>query len=77
MEHGSEPEHFVLCSERIILECKCGEMLVLLGREDDWYSEERTVFRCECGEKLSLADRLDEEALGVRQLINSLRTPNS
>ena len=86
MRHGSKSERFVLCSERILLECDCGERLVLLGLEEDWYSELRTLFECECGERLTLADRLDEEGLtlvdssdaemsGVRELLRGLRTP--
>jgi hypothetical protein len=46
-------------SERIVLGCGCGERLVLLGREDDWYAEGRGTFECECGEELSLADRVE------------------
>jgi hypothetical protein len=83
-----ESDHFILCSERIVLECECGERLILLGLEDDWYSELRTAFECECGEELTLADRLDEEGLtlidgseeatlGVRELLRSLRTPSA
>ena len=48
------------CPERIVLECQCGERLVLLGRATDWYSEERLVFKCECGQELTFSDRLDE-----------------
>ena len=48
-------------SGRIILGCKaCGERVVLLGREDDWYSEGRRSFACECGARLTLADRVRE-----------------
>ena len=51
------PEHFVTCSESILLECRCGQKLLLLGRKSDWRKEGRTVFACsECGEKLSLND---------------------
>ena len=70
------PEHYVLCSMRIVLRCQCGEKMILLGQEEDWYSERRTVFECECGERLTLADRLDEEdeeVLGHKRLIRSLR----
>ena len=86
MRRNPESDCFVLCSERIVLECECGERLILLGLEDDWYSELRTTFECECGEYLTLADRLDEEGgltfvdgsdevdLGVRELLRSLRT---
>ena len=49
-------------SERIILECKCGERAVLLGQEDDWYREKRLTFACECGERLSLANRINKRA---------------
>ena len=71
-----EPEHYVLCSKRIVLRCQCREKMILLGREEDWYSERRTVFECGCGERLTLADRLDEEVenvLGAKGLIRSLR----
>lgn len=88
MRRDLESERFVLCSERMVLECECGERLVLLGLEDDWYSELRTVFQCECGEQLTLANRLDEEGLtlvdtsdeaahGVRELLRSLRAPGA
>jgi hypothetical protein len=88
MRRDLESERFVLCSERMVLECECGERLVLLGLEDDWYSELRTVFECECGRELTLADRLEEEglalvddsdeaALGVRELLRSLRAPDA
>jgi len=59
MQQVSEvlPEHFVTCSKSIVLECRCGEKLLLLGRKSDWRKEGRTVFECsECGEKLSLND---------------------
>ena len=59
MQSVSEPlpEHFVTCSKSIALECRCGEELILLGREADWRKEGHTVFTCsECGKKLSLAD---------------------
>jgi hypothetical protein len=55
-------------SQRIVLGCGCGERLVLLGREDDWYAEGRSTFECECGEELTLADRV-EQGLGVAELL--------
>jgi hypothetical protein len=49
------PEHFVTCSKSIILRCRCGQTLLLLGREADWRKEGRSVFQCSgCGKKLSL-----------------------
>ncbi len=69
-----EPERFVPCSERVVLECGCGERLVLLGLEEDWYSEGRTAFECECGRRITLADRVDEEGSYVPDPIRALRT---
>ena len=74
MRRSSESDRFVLCSERIILECRCGERLVLLGFEDDWRSEGRTTFECECGRELTLADRLDEKSGGFEVLLSRFRT---
>ena len=40
-------------ADRIVLEChQCGEMIVLLGYEEDWYKEGSTLFECQCGQKL-------------------------
>jgi hypothetical protein len=70
------------CSElevsgRIVLGCgSCGERVVLLGREDDWYSEGRTVFACECRARLTLADRVEEGDLDFAELLRELRTTN-
>ena len=55
-------------SEQIVLKCGCGERLVLLGREDDWYAEGRNTFECECGEELTLAARV-EKGSGLMGLI--------
>jgi hypothetical protein len=51
-------------SKHIILECECGERLVLFGFEDDWRSR-RAIFKCECGQKLTLDDRSEKETLAV------------
>jgi hypothetical protein len=56
-----ESERYVLCPDRTVLGCRCGESLILLGREEDWYSEGRATFEChQCAGPLSLADMLDE-----------------
>ena len=53
-------------SDHIILGCEaCGERVVLLGREEDWYSEGRRSFACECGAKLTLADRIRETGFSL------------
>jgi len=68
------PEHFVNCSESIMLECRCGQKLLLLGGKADWRKEGRTVFGCnESGEKLSLKDdpsRISRSI--VRRLIHKI-----
>jgi hypothetical protein len=61
-------------SERIVLGCRCGERLVLLGREDDWYTEGRSTFACECGRELSLANRVEGPA--ITDLIRVLKIPD-
>jgi hypothetical protein len=60
-QSDSVSERCVLCPDRTVLGCQCGGNLILLGREEDWYSEGRTTFEChQCGGPLSLADMLDE-----------------
>jgi hypothetical protein len=50
-------ESFVDCSTSIVIDCRCGEKLLLLGRESDWGSEGRTALECGgCENKLSLKD---------------------
>ncbi len=62
MQPDSGSERYILCSDRTMLRCRCGEELILLGREEDWYSEGRTAFEChQCGGTVSLTDSLDEE----------------
>jgi hypothetical protein len=67
-EHHMRRSLEIEASERIVLGCGCGERLVLLGREDDWYAEGRDAFECECGEKLTLANRV-ERGSSVADLI--------
>ncbi|HVF00560.1 MAG TPA: hypothetical protein VNA27_04370 [Rubrobacteraceae bacterium] len=84
MQPDSNSDRFVVCSGRTILGCRCGERIILIGLEEDWYLEGHTVFECECGKEITLADSLYEdpvsnedlveEALGVRELLRSLRT---
>jgi hypothetical protein len=50
-------EYFVTVPTSMVLKCRCGEKLWLLGHETDWRKEGRTVFLCGgCGEPLSLDD---------------------
>ena len=86
MQSDFVPERYVLCPDRTVLGCRCGESLILLGREEGWYSEGRTTFEChQCVGPISLADMLDEgrgsnligdsdeEDMSVRDLIRSLK----
>ena len=68
MQPGSDLDFFIEFSERIVLECDCGERIVLLGMEEDWSSREDD-FECECGRKVTLADRTDDEVASVRRLL--------
>ncbi len=52
-------------SEQSILTCReCGEKLILLGHQEDWYSR-RAIFIGDCGHKLSLGSSTDEEVLAA------------
>jgi hypothetical protein len=61
VQYDSESERYNLCPDRTVLGCRrCRESLILLGREEDWYSEGRTTFEChQCGGAISLANNLD------------------
>jgi hypothetical protein len=46
----------------MILRCnQCAEMVVVLGREEDWYMEGYMegyiLFECECGQRLTMATK--------------------
>lgn len=54
-------ERFVTDSGRIVLRCDCGEVLVLLGRAEDWLAEGHTEFSCGgCGGTVALGDQARE-----------------
>ena len=61
-------DSFIEFSERIVLECDCGQKIVLLGMEDDW-SSRKEDFECECGRRVSLTDRADDEVASVKRLL--------
>ncbi len=42
-------------AENLILDCGCGEKVVIFGRVEDWLPRE-PVFRCACGEGLTFSD---------------------
>jgi hypothetical protein len=43
-----------------VLDCSCGEKLVIFGRVEDWLPL-NPVFRCNCGEKLTFDEEAKEE----------------
>ncbi len=67
MEGFVESDNTIECSGRTVLECSCGERIILLGLIEDWPSEQRTHFECQCGQPLTLANRLHEEVLELRR----------
>lgn len=72
MQHYSEFE-----PERIVLKCRwCGELLVLIGREEDWRSEGRSSFQCECGENLTISTNRVPGEYNFEQLLRRLGAPN-
>ena len=49
-------------SDRMILRCnQCAEMVVVLGREEDWYMEGYMegyiFFECQCGQRLAMVTK--------------------
>ncbi len=75
---GDQPEleeRTLECSGRIVLDCQCGDRLILLGQEEDWRSEGRSDFECGCGKNLTFADRPDEEVLAVKRLLHGVIKP--
>jgi hypothetical protein len=43
-------------SDHIVLECyQCGEVIILLGREEDWHTERNIFVECQCGQRLTIA----------------------
>ncbi len=70
MDSSAKPEeHSLESSGRIVLECGCGERLILLGLEEDWRSEQRMEFERSCGKGLTFSDRLNEDVLEFRRLM--------
>lgn len=74
----SESGLFLDSSGSVVLECVCGEKLMLLGQEQDWREEGCTVFRCECGRELTLAEeRVGEKALAIEELLRRSKKESS
>lgn len=72
-------EHTLECSGQIVLECGCGEKLILLGLEKDWRSE-RTDFECTCGKSLTLdkaEPSTDDEVLEIVKLLRGSTRPHN
>jgi hypothetical protein len=57
---------------RLTFECGCGERMVILGLNEDWYSEQRANFECGCGQMLTLANRLKEEVFEFGRLVRGI-----
>ena len=72
---GMEP------TQPTILACNCGELVIVLGGEDEWRSEGPAVFECSaCAAKITLPedegrelDEVDYRALSLGELIKELK----
>jgi hypothetical protein len=42
-------------AERLVLDCGCGEKLVIFGQVGDWLPRD-PVFKCVCGEVLAFSE---------------------
>jgi predicted RNA-binding Zn-ribbon protein involved in translation (DUF1610 family) len=64
-------ERTIDASGRIVLKCSgCGELVILLGHEEDWSREHRSAFECSgCGKRLTIANRVDRKASSIRRLL--------
>lgn len=41
--------------DRIVLECyQCGELVIVLGGEENWCADENIFFECWCGQRLMI-----------------------
>jgi hypothetical protein len=47
-------------AERFVLDCRCGEKMVIFGRVGDWLPRD-PVFRCACGEEITFSEDAKEE----------------
>jgi hypothetical protein len=47
-------------AESFVLECCCGEKMVIFGRVGDWLPR-NPVFRCDCGEEVAFSEDIKEE----------------
>lgn len=56
----------------LTFECVCGERIIILGLNEDWFSEQRANFECGCGQILTLANRLKEEVFEFGQLVRGI-----
>ncbi len=78
MEGFVELNNTVECSGRTVLECSCGERVIILGLNEDWFSEHRANFECGCGQLLTLANRLKEEVFEFGWLVRGIfKIPNT
>jgi len=78
MEVSREPEESAERLRRLTFKCACGERMIILGLNEDWFSEQRANFECGCGQILTLANRLKEEVFEFGQLVRgSFKIPDA
>ena len=75
----------IVPTERTILACGCGELLVVLGGEDEWRSEGPASFECgACDSRITLPERegrrgrkgADYRSLSIEELLEELGAKN-
>ena len=79
--HLRNPTRIEPTMRRTILACNCGELLVVLGGEDEWRSERPAVFECgACAAKITLPEdegrgpeEVDYHALSLGELVKMLK----
>ena len=47
-------------AEHFVLDCGCGEKMVIFGQVEDWLPRD-PVFRCACGEGLAFSEDAKKE----------------
>jgi hypothetical protein len=72
MEVSRESDETAERLRRLTFKCACGERMIILGLNEDWFSEQRANFECGCGQILTLANRLKEEVFEFGQLVRGI-----
>jgi len=53
-------QHDPHAEKSFVLDCSCGEKMVIIGQVEDWLPR-NPVFMCACGERLTVSNDAKEE----------------